>query len=103
MDADVPTDERHVRVRPSRVVLARPSRRQVGDDASRIAAMTVATKLVHRGEREVSRKPLRREGRRDPPPPAVVALSRNFFARGLRVSGGHPVFPAPSVYFGGSR
>ena len=39
------------------------ARRQVGNDAQRIAPMTVANKLVHRGEHEVSRKPLRREGR----------------------------------------
>jgi len=32
-------------------------------DASSIAPATVANKLVHRGEREVSRKPSRREGR----------------------------------------
>jgi len=38
VDADVPTDERRERGRRSRVVLARPCRRQVGDDAQRIMA-----------------------------------------------------------------
>ncbi len=54
-----------------------------------LAPATVANKLVHRGEREVSRKPLRREGR-------VVsaytcglrALARTFSREGPRVPAG---------------
>jgi hypothetical protein len=65
VDADVPIDERHDRGRRSRVVLARPCRRQAGRDADASWPATVANKLVHWGEPEVSRKPLRREGRCD--------------------------------------
>ena len=42
VDADVPIDERHDRGRRSRVVLARPCRRQVGDDACASWPTTVA-------------------------------------------------------------
>ena len=59
---------------------------------------TVAIKLVHRGEREVSRKPLRREGRRDAALTCGLrAFSRKFLARRPTGACGHPVFPAPSI------
>src|SRR5215469_17056352 len=45
----------------------------------------VANGMVHRGERGVSRKPLRREGRLSPPVPVVFALAQIFFAREPRV------------------
>jgi len=74
-----PKDERRVfRGRRSRVVLARPCRRQVSLEMMRT---TVAIKLVHRGEREVSRKPPRREGRRDA---ALTCGLRAFCASLLR-------------------
>src|SRR5216683_4168378 len=51
------------RGRRSRVVLTPRRWRQV---ARNVCGATVARKPVHRGEREVSRKPLRREGRMPP-------------------------------------
>ena len=45
MDAKMPTDERHRRGRQSCVVLAPRRRCQVGDDAFRVAPMTVTKKL----------------------------------------------------------
>jgi hypothetical protein len=94
----VPTDERHVRVRPSRVVLARPCRRQVGGRCSTHHADD-GGKQAGSPRRARSKPSNHCAGKAGviPPPPAVVALSRTFFARGLRVSGGHPVFPAPSI------
>ncbi len=55
-----------------------------------LAPMTVAIKLVHRGERGVSRKPLCREGR-DVSAEPVVNAPRIFFARGPWVR------PAPGI------
>src|SRR5579871_3718184 len=51
----------------------------------RITPMTVAIGKVHRGERAISRKPLRRGGRLLPPVPVVFALFAQLFARGPRV------------------
>jgi hypothetical protein len=71
-------------------------------DASSIAPATVANKLVHRGEREVSRKPPCREGRSDSALPVVTpvcALRAILCTRG-RGCGGHPAFPAPSCWRG---
>jgi hypothetical protein len=86
-----PKDERRVfRGRRSRVVLARPCRRQVSLEMMRT---TVAIKLVHRGEREVSRKPPRRECRAHL---WTSRLLRKFLARRPTGACGHPVFPAPS-------
>src|SRR5579871_5200426 len=51
----------------------------------RIPLMTVAIGKVHRGERAISRKPLRRGGRLLPPVPVVFALFAQLFARGPRV------------------
>jgi hypothetical protein len=63
------------------------------------AKATVATKLAHRGEREVSRKPLRREGRCDSACTCGLrAFAQPFFARRPTGTCGHPVFPAPSVF-----
>ena len=59
--------------------------------------MTVANKLVHRGELEVSRKPSRREGRTDPACTCGHAPFAQFFWREGPGCSGHPVFPAPSV------
>jgi hypothetical protein len=68
--------------RRSRVVLARPCRRQVGDGAQRIVVDDGGNKLVHRGEYEVSRKPLRREGRCDHRLYLWSTRSRKFFCAG---------------------
>src|SRR6185312_3189750 len=83
--------------RRSRVVLARPCRRQVGDGAQRIVVDDGGNKLVHRGEYEVSRKPLRREGRCDHRLYLVVNALAQILLRGGPGCSGHPVFPAPSV------
>jgi hypothetical protein len=93
---DMPTDERHRRGRSSRVVLARPCRRQVGRDVNASWPAAVANKLVHRGEREVSRKPLRREGRSVSACTCGHAPFAQFFWREGPGCSGHPVFPAPS-------
>jgi len=61
---------------------------------------TVAIKLVHRGEREISRKPLRREGRLSLPVPVVNALAQIFLCARAPGACGHPVFPAPSDFRG---
>jgi hypothetical protein len=58
----VPMDERRKRGRRNRVVLTRPCRRQVGDDANALRWRRWQT-LVHRGERAISRKPSCRECR----------------------------------------
>jgi hypothetical protein len=47
----------------------RPKGWRYADDAQCIAATTVAIGKVHRGERAISRKPSRREGRLTPPVP----------------------------------
>jgi hypothetical protein len=60
VDAEAATDERGFGGRRSRVVLTPRRWRQV---ARNVCAATVARKPVHRGEHEISRKPLRREGR----------------------------------------
>ena len=62
MDAKVATDERDSSGRRSRVVLTPRCWRQVREKQN-FSGATVARKAVHRGELEVSRKPLRREGR----------------------------------------
>ena len=62
MDAKVATDERDSSGRRSRVVLTPRCWRQVREKQN-FSRMTVARKPGHRGERGVSRKPLRREGR----------------------------------------
>ena len=62
----------------------------------RIARATVTTKPGHRGEREVSRKPLRREGR-DASASPVVPAPCIFSRTGAMGVGKHPAFPAPSL------
>jgi len=70
MDADVPVDERHGGGRQRRVVLApQRSGAKLPTMRKRVAAITVANDKVHRGERAISRKPSRREGRLSPPVP----------------------------------
>jgi hypothetical protein len=56
-------------------------RAHAGAKFARMMRTTVAIKLVHRGEREVSRKPLRREGRCDA---ALTCGLRAFCASFLR-------------------
>jgi hypothetical protein len=63
-------------------------------------AAMVAKEPGHQGEREVSRKPLRRESRMNPVEPVV--LPRAFFAR-THGCDRHPAFPAPSVIEEGQR
>ena len=59
-------------------------------------------KLVHRGEREVSRKPLRREGRRDSACPCGQrAHAQTCFCAWAVGAAGTPVFPAPSTVLEG--
>jgi hypothetical protein len=70
-----------------------------------IRTATVARKPVHRGEREVSRKPLRREGRDVPAhlwsfPCAFCAQPA---AQGAAGASRHPAFPAPSSVWEGHR
>src|SRR5580693_3143616 len=60
-----------------------------------------AIKPGPRGERAISRKPLRREGRIAPSSPVVP--SPCFFMHGGRGCGGHPAFPAPSDAEGGTQ
>ena len=62
MDAEVATDERDSSGRRSRVVLT-PRRWCQVRGKQNFPRMTVARKPGHRGERGISRKPLRREGR----------------------------------------
>ena len=64
--------------------------------AGSIPPATVTTKPGHRGELEVSRKPLRRESRMDPVEPVV--LPPCFFLHGTHGCDRHPAFPAPSGF-----
>jgi hypothetical protein len=74
------------------------------------AGAKLATMLTHRAdnggkrwfaeEHEVSRKPLRREGRADPACTCGSRARANFFLRGSPGCSGHPAFPAPSVLDG---
>ena len=77
--------------RRSRVVLAPRRWRSSRPRCSRIAPMTVAKEPGHRGEREVSRKPLRRESRRCSGSPVVLPPCF-FVARGPWVQSA-PGFP----------
>ena len=65
------------------------------------AQATVSNKPGHRGEREVSRKPLRGECRLNPSEPVVTTLVCFvlFRTRGCGCSE-RPAFPAPSVSLG---
>src|ERR1700694_5413686 len=60
-----------------------------------IRKATVARKPGHRGEHEVSRKPLRGESRNDPVEPVVHSCAFCAHDRGCNR---HPAFPAPSVF-----
>src|ERR1700736_2060650 len=62
---------------------------------SDFCAATVAKEPGHRGEREVSRKPSRRESRMFPVEPVV--LPPCFFLHGTHGCNRHPAFPAPSA------
>jgi hypothetical protein len=63
VDGLLSCDERHRHGRRSRVVLARTCRRQVVAMAPKAAWRRRWQTRVHRGERDISRKPLRRGGR----------------------------------------
>ena len=86
----MPTDERHARVRSSRVVLA-PQMLALKFATMRIkhcAGGGGKRALAHRGEREAAVKPLRREGRSDSAATCSRRARAYFFSRrGLRVSG----------------
>jgi hypothetical protein len=99
MDGLMPKDVRHRRGRRSRVVLARPCRRQIGDDANASRRRRWQT-LVHRGEHAISRKPLRTEGRSDHRLCLWFTRSRKFLLRGSPGCSGHPAFPAPTAFRG---
>ncbi len=83
VDGSVPLDERHGCGRRRRVVLA-PQRLalKLAMMRKRITRVTVAIGKVHRGERAISRKPSRREGRLTPPVPVVDARFAQIFLRG---------------------
>jgi hypothetical protein len=87
----------YLRGRRSRVVLAPqgPGVKLSWDFKGRARA-TVAIGMVHRGERGVSRKPSRGEGRCDHRLYLWSSRSRKFFLREAPGASGHPVFPAPS-------
>ena len=94
---DVPTDERRYPRTAKSCGPGAQCRRQVGDDASRIAPMTVAN-AGSPGRARISRKPSRREGR------SVSActcghapFAQSFWREGPGCSG-HPAFPAPSLF-----
>src|SRR5579871_2878466 len=53
---------------------------------------------AHREEHEVSRNPLRREGRSVSAVPVVNARSRKSFCAGAPGACGHPAFPVPSCF-----
>jgi hypothetical protein len=55
-------------------------------------------KAGHRGEREASRNPSRRESRFDPVEPVVISCASCAHDRGCNR---HPAFPAPSAFLGG--
>ena len=85
VDVKVPLDVRRVRGRQRCVVLA-PQR--LGANLAmmlRTTPGTVAIGRVHRGERAISRKPLRREGRLSPPVPVGFAPFRATLRGGHRV------------------
>ena len=90
------SDEQHGGGRQKRVVLA-PQRLALKLPTMRecIAVVTVAIGKVHRGERAISRKPLRREGRLSPPGSVVFALFAQIFCAGAPGACGQPAFPAP--------
>jgi hypothetical protein len=62
---------------------------------ARFSGVKVARKPGHLGEREVSRKPLRRESRRCSGSPVV--LPPCFLLHGAHECDRHPAFPAPSA------
>jgi hypothetical protein len=94
---DVPIDVRRIRGRRSRVVLARPCRRQVCAKLKASRGQRWQT-LVHRGERVISRKPLRRECRVVSAEPVGQRASRATVQRADRGCSQHPAFPVPSVF-----
>src|ERR1700751_4679961 len=53
---------------------------------------------AHRGEREISCKPSRGEGRLLPPVPVVNAPRATLSCAGTPGACGHPAFPAPSSF-----
>jgi hypothetical protein len=59
---------------------------------------TVARKPVHRGEREISRKPSRRESRVRAAPAVSCANMHKKRTRAYRFSGNTPAFPAQWFY-----
>jgi len=99
VDGNAPIDVRHIRGRRSRVVLAHPCRRQVraklqglcADDGGKQAT-------VHRGDHEVSRKPLHREGRSVSACTCGSRALAQFLLRGSPGCSGHPAFPVPSAF-----
>ena len=78
--------------RRSRVVLTPRRWRQA---FGKFSEVTVAKQPGHRGEREVSRKPLRRESRRCSGSPVV--LPPVLLLHGTHGCDRHPAFPAPSI------
>ena len=99
VDVKALTDERRLCGRRSRVVLARPCRRQVLAKLKSFAKMTVAN-AGSPGRVRISRKPSRGEGRCDHRLYLWFSRSRKFFLREGPGCSGHPAFPAPSVFQG---
>ena len=98
MDDGWAFDVRRIRGRRSRVVLARPCRRQVRAKLQRPRADDGGNQLVHRGELGVSRKPLRREGRSDSACTCGLRAFRATFCARAHGCSAHPAFPAPSCF-----
>jgi len=102
-----------VRIRRSRVVLTPRRWRQVGgnalqracDDASHHTGDDASHRTGDGGKKARSPrrarsrplKPLRREGRTDPPTPVVTSVCFHFLHTDRGCSG-HPAFPAPSMF-----
>jgi hypothetical protein len=84
------------RGRRSRVVLTPRRWRQVGDNASHCTGDSGKKARTLGRARRKPLKPLRREGRTDPPTPVVTSVCFHFLHTDRGCSG-HPAFPAPSL------
>ena len=91
VDAECAADDRRMRGRRSRVVLMSRRRHQV----CKSLASDGDKKADHRGERDISRKPLCRESRMQP---VTCGPTPVLFLHGTHGCIGHPAFPAPSVF-----
>src|SRR5690348_4116061 len=96
MDVTVRATKRVCYGRRSRVVLTPRRWRQARDDASHHTGDGGNKARSPGRARSKPLKPLRREGRIDPPTPVVTSVCFHFLHTDRGCSG-HPAFPAPSL------